>query len=59
MIYTRPRPRRPAMEARWEAEHRLREVQASQAPNRLELIAAAARELAAAVAACRKSPVKK
>ena len=59
MTYARPHPRRPAMESKWEAEARLREAQMSQAPNRRELIAAAVRELEAAVAACRKPPLKK
>lgn len=59
MTYTRPNPRRPEMQAKWEAEARLREAQMSQAPNRRELIAAAVRDLETAVAACRKPYLKK
>ena len=55
MAYRHPDPRRPEMEAKWQAEEALRAAQASREPNRAELIAAAVRQLDAAVVALRNS----
>lgn len=59
MAYRHPDPRRPQMEAKWQAEEALRAAQASREPNRAELIAKACRELDAALEALRKPSKKK
>jgi len=55
MAYRHPDPRRPQMEAKWQAEEALRAAQASREPNRAALIAQACKQLDAATLALRQS----